>query len=63
MDKVTVDNLSAALRAMDHDLEQDTVRDIIEVIKMIEDKGDGLTIKELIEFKEKSKENKIGFIK
>ena len=52
IDKVTVENLSAILKMFDINLDIKTVDKIIDVVELIEDKGDDIKLEDILILKE-----------
>lgn len=52
IDKVTVENLSAILKMIDINLDFKTVDKIIDVVELIEDKGDDIKLEDILILKE-----------
>ena len=52
IDKVTVENLSAILKMFDINLDIKTVDKIIDVVELIEDKGDNIKLTDILILKE-----------
>jgi hypothetical protein len=58
IDKVTVDNLDIALRMCDIKLDKMVIDKIIDIVEIIEDKGDDVTIKDMCQLQSEWEEDK-----
>jgi uncharacterized protein YnzC (UPF0291/DUF896 family) len=57
IDKVTVTNLDIALRMVNINLNKEIIDKVIDLVELIEQKGDDVTIKDICKLKEEWKAN------